>query len=141
MAINLQNIFATQDLTKGRPMHGIIRFAIPLLIGNLVQQLYNTVDSIVVGQYVGDEALAAVGAAGPVLNLLIVLFVGISVGGTIMVSQFFGAKSREDLDHTVGNTITLAFLSANHHYDYRPIADRSADAAIKYAQRSSRHGL
>ena len=112
MAINLQNIFATQDLTKGKPMRGIIRFAIPLLIGNLVQQLYNTVDSIVVGQYVGDEALAAVGAAGPVLNLLIVLFVGISVGGTIMVSQFFGAKSREDLDHTVGNTITLAFLSA-----------------------------
>ncbi len=81
MAINVQNIFATQDLTKGKPMRGIIRFAIPLLIGNLVQQLYNTVDSIVVGQYVGDEALAAVGAAGPVLNLLIVLFVGISVGG------------------------------------------------------------
>ena len=84
-----------------------------MLIGNLVQQLYKTVDSIVVGQYVGDEALAAVGAAGPVTDPVVsVLFVGISVGGTIMASQFFGAKSRKDLDHTVGNTITLAFLSA-----------------------------
>ena len=112
MAMNLQSLFATQDLTKGKPIHGIIRFAIPLLIGNLAQQLYNTVDSIVVGKYVGDQALAAVGAAGPVLNLLIVLFVGVSVGGTIMVSQYFGARDQEHLDHTVGNTITLAVLSA-----------------------------
>ncbi|MCI5729765.1 MAG: MATE family efflux transporter [Clostridia bacterium] len=112
MAMNLQSLFATQDLTKGKPIHGIIRFSIPLLIGNLAQQLYNTVDSIVVGKYVGDQALAAVGAAGPVLNLLIVLFVGVSVGGTIMVSQYFGARDREHLDHTVGNTITLAVLSA-----------------------------
>ena len=71
MAMNLQSLFAMQDLTKGKPIHGIIRFAIPLLIGNLAQQLYNTVDSIVVGKYVGDPALAAVGAAGPILNLQI----------------------------------------------------------------------
>ena len=55
MAMNLQSLFATQDLTKGKPIHGIIRFAIPLLIGNLAQQLYNTVDSIVVGKYVGTD--------------------------------------------------------------------------------------
>lgn len=66
-------------------MRNIVQFSVPLLIGNLAQQLYSTVDSIVVGRYVGDTALAAVGASGPVINLLIVLFVGISTGAGIMV--------------------------------------------------------
>ncbi len=65
-----------------------------MLIGNIAQQLYNTVDSIVVGKYVGDNALAAVGSASPILNLLLVLFIGISMGTSIMVSQFFGAKGQ-----------------------------------------------
>ena len=74
-------------MTTGSPMRNIVQFSVPLLIGNLAQQLYSTVDSIVVGRYVGDTALAAVGASGPVINLLIVLFVGISTGAGIMVSQ------------------------------------------------------
>ena len=57
--------------------------------------MYNTVDSIVVGRYVGDNALAAVGASGPMLNLLLVLFIGISTGANVMVAQYFGAKQRE----------------------------------------------
>ena len=73
-----------------------------MLIGNIAQQLYNTVDSIVVGRFVGDNALAAVGSAGPILNLLIVLFVGISVGASIMVSQYLGARNREALSGTIG---------------------------------------
>lgn len=121
-------------------MRGIIRFAIPLLIGNLVQQLYNTVDSIVVGQYVGDEALAAVGAAGPVLNLLIVLFVGISVGGTIMVSQFFVPKAGKTWTHG-GEYDHPGFFIGDCYYDYRPLTDRSSDAVIEYARRCSRYGL
>lgn len=76
----LQSWFGVQDMTIGRPMDSLIRFSIPLLIGNLAQQLYNTVDSIVVGQYIGDTALAAVGTAGPILNLLLVLFMGIATG-------------------------------------------------------------
>lgn len=104
--------FGAQDLTQGKPMRGLIQFSVPLLIGNLAQQLYNTVDSIVVGKYVGDNALAAVGASGPILNLLLVLFMGIATGATIMVSQYFGARQHELLSTTVGNTITLTVLSS-----------------------------
>lgn len=104
--------FGTQDLTQGSPMRGLIQFSVPLLIGNLAQQLYNTVDSIVVGKYVGDNALAAVGASGPLLNLLLVLFMGIATGATIMVSQYFGARQQDLLSTTVGNTITLTVLSS-----------------------------
>ena len=66
----------------------------------------------VVGRYVGDNALAAVGSAGPILNLLLVLFVGISVGASIMVSQYFGAKEREELSGTIGCSITLTAIAS-----------------------------
>ncbi|MEG0513445.1 MAG: MATE family efflux transporter [Clostridia bacterium] len=108
----LQKLFAPRDLTEGSPMMGIALFAIPLLLGNLAQQLYNTVDAIVVGQYIGDAALGAVGLAGPVLNLMIVLFMGISTGATIVVSQYFGAKDRESLSRAVGTTITLTLWTS-----------------------------
>ncbi len=99
------------DMTEGSPWKKIVLFAVPMLVGNIAQQLYNTVDSVVVGNYVGDNALAAVGSAGPILNLLIVLFVGISVGAGIMVSQYFGAKERERLSITIGNCITLTAIA------------------------------
>ena len=75
--MNLKQLFAPSDMTVGTTWKKIVLFAIPLLIGNIAQQLYNTVDSIVVGKYVGDNALAAVGSASPIFNLLLVLFVGI----------------------------------------------------------------
>ena len=78
------------DMTEGSPWKKIVLFAVPMLVGNIAQQLYNTVDSVVVGNYVGDNALAAVGSAGPILNLLIVLFVGISVGAGIISVQGSG---------------------------------------------------
>lgn len=87
-------------------------FAVPMLIGNIAQQLYNTADSVIVGRYVGDNALAAVGSAAPILNLLLVLFIGISVGAGIMVSQYFGAKQREDLSGTIGSCVTLTAISS-----------------------------
>ncbi len=107
----LKKLFEPVDMTVGSPWKKIVLFTVPMLIGNIAQQLYNTVDSIVVGKYVGDNALAAVGSAGPILNLLIVLFVGISVGAGIMVSQYFGAKEREELSATVGNCITLTGIA------------------------------
>ena len=91
----LKSIFAARDMTEGEPWRRILEFSIPLLIGNVAQQFYNTADSIIVGKYVGDNALAAVGSANPILNLLLVLFVGISTGAGIMVSQYFGAKDRK----------------------------------------------
>ena len=102
---------APTDMTVGVPWKGIVAFTIPMLIGNIAQQLYNTVDSIVVGKYIGDNALAAVGSAGPLLNMLLVLFIGISAGANIMVSQYFGAKNREGLSYTIGNSITVTAIA------------------------------
>lgn len=107
-----EKLFAPVDMTQGNPGRKIIAFTIPMLIGNIAQQLYNTVDSIIVGRYVGDNALAAVGSASPILNLLLVLFVGISVGIGIMVSQYFGGKQREELSCSIGTSITLTFISS-----------------------------
>lgn len=99
-------------MTVGDPVRQIVKFMIPMLIGNVFQQLYNTVDSIVVGKYIGDNALAAVGSAGPIVNLLLVLFMGISVGAGIMVSQYFGARQRKSLSKTIGCCITLTFIAS-----------------------------
>lgn len=107
----VKKLFGPVDMTEGSPWKNIVMFTVPMLLGNIAQQLYNTVDSVVVGNYVGDNALAAVGSAGPILNLLIVLFVGISVGAGIMVSQYFGAKDREELSRTIGNCITLTAIA------------------------------
>ena len=108
----LKKLFAPVDMTVGTPWEDILLFTVPMLIGNIAQQLYNTVDSVVVGNYVGDNALAAVGSAGPILNLLIVLFIGISVGASIMVSQYFGARKREDLSIAIANSIVLTGISS-----------------------------
>ena len=97
-------------MTVGTPWKTILAFTLPMLIGNIAQQLYNTVDSIVVGKYIGDNALAAVGSCGPIVNMLLVLFIGISAGASIMVSQYFGAKNREALSHTVGSCITATAI-------------------------------
>lgn len=104
---SLKKLFAPVDMTAGKPWKNIALFTIPMIIGNIAQQLYNTVDSIVVGKFVGDNALAAVGSASPIFNLLLVLFIGISVGTSVMVSQYFGARDREQLSRTIGCCVTL----------------------------------
>lgn len=108
----ISSLFSAKDMTEGTPWVRIVEFSIPMLLGNIAQQLYNTVDSIIVGKYVGDNALAAVGSASPILNLLIVLFVGISTGAGIMVAQYFGAKEREKLSHTIGVCISLTAIAS-----------------------------
>ncbi len=104
-------LFQATDMTDGEPWKRIVVFTLPMLIGNIAQQLYSTVDSIVVGKYVGDNALAAVGSATPILNLLLVLFMGVSMGASIMVAQYFGAKQREELSYTIGNCISLTAIA------------------------------
>lgn len=108
----LKQLFQATDMTTGSPWKRIVIFTLPMLLGNIAQQLYSTVDSIVVGKYVGDNALAAVGSAAPILNLLLVLFVGISMGASIMVAQYFGARQREELSQTIGNCITLTAIAS-----------------------------
>lgn len=107
----LKKLFAPTDMTVGAPWKSIVIFTLPMLIGNIAQQLYSTVDSIVVGKYVGDNALAAVGSATPILNMLLVLFIGISAGANIMVSQYFGARKRDSLSYTIGNSITVTVIA------------------------------
>ena len=87
MGLSLKTLFSAKDMTVGSPAKRIMEFSVPMLIGNIAQQLYNTADSIIVGHYVGDNALAAVGSAMPILNLLLALFVGIATGAGIVVSQ------------------------------------------------------
>ncbi len=107
MLEKVTRLFGQVDMTEGKPWEKIAIFTVPMLLGNIAQQLYNTVDSIVVGKYVGDNALAAVGSASPIFNLLLVLFVGISMGAGIMVSQYYGSHDRENLSRTIGSTVTL----------------------------------
>ena len=108
----LKRFFGAQDMTQGKPLSCLIAFSVPLLIGNLAQQMYNTADSIIVGKYVGDSALAAVGTSGPILNLLLLLFMGISTGAGILVSQYFGAHRQEELEKSVGTCLTLTFIAS-----------------------------
>ena len=112
MAGKLSAFFGAQDMTVGKPSTSLIRFSVPLLIGNIAQQLYSTADSIIVGKYVGDGALAAVGASGPIINLLLVLFMGVSVGASIMASQYFGAKDHKKLSEAVGTALTALVVTS-----------------------------
>ena len=99
----------TRDMTVGPPAGHILYFALPLLAGSLLQQLYNMVDSWVVGRYVGDGALAAVGVGFPVLTMFSSLFIGLSSGGTVVIAQFFGAGKMDRVRDAV-DTIYAAFL-------------------------------
>ena len=105
--------FGAVDLTVGTPWKKILIFTLPMLIGNIAQQLYSTVDTIVVGNYASDGklAIAAVGSALPILNMMLVLFIGISAGASVMVAQYFGAKNRKALSFTVGNCITATAIA------------------------------
>lgn len=100
------------DMTQGSPAKIIFLFALPLLAGNLLQQLYNMVDSVVVGNFVGDAALAAVGTGFPVFFLMISLFMGIGLGATVMISQYFGAKDMERVQKTIATIYTATIYAA-----------------------------
>ena len=110
--MSVKSLFSAKDMTQGPPWKRILEFSIPMLIGNVAQQLYNTADSIIVGIYVGDNALAAVGSATPILNLLLALFVGIATGAGIVVSQSFGARDRKGLTEAIGNCIALSVIAS-----------------------------
>ncbi|MGN0779834.1 MAG: MATE family efflux transporter [Aristaeellaceae bacterium] len=98
------------DMTHGSIGRHFLSFSLPLAIGLTFQQLYNTVDSVVVGQYVGQEALAAVGSTGSIINMLIALCNGLSLGAGVLISQCYGAHNHQRLHTAVQTTITVAFL-------------------------------
>ncbi|MFI3257744.1 MAG: MATE family efflux transporter, partial [Spirochaetales bacterium] len=97
------------DMTQGSPVKLITKFTVPLLLGNLLQQMYNVVDSIVVGNFVGSAALAAVGNSFIVMFLLFALFGGLGMGATILISQFLGANQKDKLKAVI-DTMYIALL-------------------------------
>ena len=101
---------ANTDMIKGSIFKSILWFSIPLLIGNFFQQLYNTVDSYVVGNFVDTNALAAVGASTPVINMLVGFFMGLSAGAGVVISQYFGGRRKEDMSKAVHSSIALTAL-------------------------------
>jgi len=101
-----------RDLTVGNESRKILGFALPLLIGSVFQQLYNIVDSIIVGRFIGKEALAAIGNAFPIMFTLIALIIGVAFGGTIVISQYFGAKDFEKVRRAIGTIYVLMFSMA-----------------------------
>ena len=101
-----------RDLTEGKEGKRILFFALPLLVGSVFQQLYNIVDSIIVGRVIGKEALAAVGNAFPIMFTLIALIIGVAFGGTIVISQYFGAKDLENVKKAIGTIYLLMFTMA-----------------------------
>lgn len=97
-------------MTEGNIWKHLIWFAVPLLIGNIFQQFYNTVDSIVVGNFVGKEALAAVGSSDPVINTIIGFFSGMATGAGVVISQYYGAKNDKNVHEAVHTTILMTFF-------------------------------
>lgn len=101
-----------KDLTKGNVLKLMMQFTWPMLLGNLFQQLYNIIDSLIVGNYLGKEALAAVGASHPVIFALVSLIIGITSGLSIVIAQFYGAKQNENVKKASDTTYIFIFFSA-----------------------------
>ena len=117
--------FSAINMTEGEPWKKLLYFTVPLLIGNAFQQLYSTVDAIFLGRFVGDHALAAIGSTIPLVFLILMMSMGVALGAGVMVSQYFGAKSREDLSHTIGTAITLTAIVSMAITIFGPIASRA----------------
>lgn len=98
------------SMTEGKIWKKLLLFSIPLMMGSFFQQLYNTADSIIVGNYVGKEALAAIGATDNLINTFIGFFMGLSTGAGIIISQYFGAKDEKNVQIAVNTTIGLTFV-------------------------------
>lgn len=98
------------NMTEGNILQHLVRFSVPLLIGNIFQVLYNTVDSIVVGNFIGKEALAAVGNVSPIINTLIGFFLGLAAGASVVISQYYGARDEKSVHEAVHTTMLMTFI-------------------------------
>ena len=110
MALRLNGGGRTRDMTAGSIVRQVILFSLPLMLGNVFQMMYNTVDSIVVGNFVGKEALAAVGSTTMIVNMLVFFFNGFSVGAGVVIAQHFGARDMDRLHSAVETTMAVTFL-------------------------------
>ncbi len=100
----------TKDMTEGSISKHMLEFCLPLLIGNIFQLLYNTVDSLVVGNFVGTQALAAIGSTTMIVNMIVLFFNGLSTGATVLIGQLFGAHNEKRMHDAVETTVTMTFI-------------------------------
>ena len=98
------------DMTQGSIWRHLVQFSVPMAVGLLFQQLYNTVDTVVVGQFVGQQAQAAVGSTGPIINTVVGFCAGLATGASVVISQRYGAHDREGLSKAVHTTIAVTFI-------------------------------
>lgn len=110
-----------KDLTVGKESKCIFNFALPMLIGSLFQQLYNTADSIIVGRFVGKSAMAAVSGANPIMFLLTSFLMGITLGFSILISQYYGSKNMEKVKSAIDTTYVFIFIASFFITLYRSI--------------------
>ena len=101
----------TRDMTKGSPWKLIAGFALPVLLSQIFQQLYNTADTLIVGRFLGDEALAAVSSSGPLIFLLISFFEGLTMGASVTISRYFGADDKERVQRAIHTNILVSTMS------------------------------
>ncbi len=99
-----------RDMTSGAPGSHLWRYAVPLLLGNWMQLSYNAIDSIIAGRFIGENALAAEGIAGPVMNLVILAITGLCIGAGVLMSESFGAQNYQKLGNTLANTLILGSI-------------------------------
>lgn len=104
------NDMKENSMTSGNILKQLVLFSLPLLLGNLFQQLYNTVDSVIVGNFVGKSALAAVGASAPIINMLVGFFMGLATGASVVISQYYGAKDEKRLHDAVHTSMALTIV-------------------------------
>ena len=106
----MENRSATRQITEGVIWKQILAFFFPILLGTFFQQMYNTVDTIIVGRFVGTQALAAVGTTGPLVNMINGFFVGLSTGATVILAQFFGAGDRDGVERSIHTGTALSLV-------------------------------
>ena len=99
------------DMCNGSVFRKMLIFAIPLMCSSMLQLLFNAADVVVVGRYAGDNALAAVGSNGPIINLITNLFIGMSIGTNVLTAQYFGGKKYKDLEETIHTSVMLSIIS------------------------------
>lgn len=132
-----------QDMTEGKPIRLIVSFAIPMLIGNIFQQIYNVVDTMVVGRYLGEDALAGVGSTGTLTGLLFALVFGLCNGGGLIIAQCFGCKDFDSLKKTVTATIwvtgvltiiltILGMVASRFFLEILAVPDNVIDYSVTY---------
>ena len=98
-----------RDLTKGPIGPGLVRFALPMMLGNLLQQIYNLADTLIAGRALGRDALAAIGSAYTLMTFLTSIFIGLSLGAGALFSIYFGKREQEKLQSAVGHGMVLVY--------------------------------